>query len=172
MRETTFFRIGGDFIRAGGASTFGELDCATGTPTVEYMGTGTQVIAEDAGDGGDGFFYYNLEIDNSFGTTPQLTLEGTVTVHGDLTMNDGVVASDATNILIVDDDATSSNASDDSYVDGYMRKVGDEAFTFPSGNGGFYGPIGISAPTAGTDQFEAQYIYSIPHLAGYDSASP
>jgi hypothetical protein len=131
----------------------------------------SQVIAQDDGGGGDSFQYMNVEIDNSFGTAPQLTLEGIATVFGDLTMNDGVVASDVTDILIVEDDGTSSNASNDSYVDGYMRKVGNDAFTFPSGDAGFYGPIGITAPTGTTHQFEAQYIWVRPDDDGFDETS-
>lgn len=170
MIDDSFVRIGGDFLRGASPNNFGELDASTGNATVEYMGTGSQVIAEDAGGGGDSFFYMNLEIDNSFGTIPQLSLEGVATVHGDLTMNDGVVESDLTDLLIVDDNATTSNASDNSYVDGYMRKVGNDAFTFPVGDGGFYGPIGMTAPGSAADQFEAQYVYVTPHNDGFDSS--
>ncbi|NOQ73023.1 MAG: T9SS type A sorting domain-containing protein [Crocinitomix sp.] len=171
LSNNSFLRIGGDFLRAPTPNNFGEMDATGGNGTVEYKGTATQVIAEDAGGGGDSFQYMNVEIDNSFGTAPQLTMEGDATVFGDLTMNDGVVASDVTDILIVEDDGTTSNASDDSYVDGYMRKVGNDAFTFPSGNAGFYGPIGISAPTGTTHQFEAQYIWTRPDDDGFDETS-
>lgn len=168
LQNDAFFRIGGEFIRGASPFSFGALD-AVDNATVEYWGSSAQIIEQDAGSGGDAFFYMNLEIDNSFGTSPQLTLEGDVTVHGDLTMNNGVVASDPANILIVADDGTTSNASNSSYVDGYMRKVGNDAFVFPSGNGGFYAPIGISAPTLATEQFEARYFLTMPHLAGFDS---
>ena len=167
----SFFRIGGNFLRAPAPNNFGEFDASLGNGTVEYKGTAAQIIAEDAGGGGDDFKYMNIEIDNSFGTAPQLTLEGDVTVNGALIMNDGVVASDETDILIVADDGTTSGASNNSYVDGYMRKVGDDAFTFPSGDAGFYGPIGISAPGSATDAFEAQYFLVMPHLAGFDSSA-
>lgn len=172
LQDNTFFRIGGDFVRAASPNRFGELDCSSGTPTVEFMGSSnTQLIAEDAGDGGDSFFYYNVEIDNSFGTSPQLSMEGLATVHGDLTMNDGVVLSSAAEPLVVDDDATTSNASDASHVEGYMRKVGNDAFTFPSGHDGFHAPLGITAPGSATDQFECRYFNDMPHDAGFDSSA-
>ncbi|MFT5823638.1 MAG: hypothetical protein ACI8ZM_004900 [Crocinitomix sp.] len=171
LSNTSFLRIGGDFIRAAEPNHFGEFDASGGNGTVEYKGTGTQVLAQDDGGGGDSFQYMNVEIDNSFGTAPQLTMEGDATVFGDLTMNDGVIASDVTDILIVADNGTTSNASDDSYVDGYMRKVGNDAFIFPSGNDGFYGPIGISAPTGTTHQFEGQYIFTRPDDDGFDETS-
>ncbi len=171
LDDDSFLRIGGNFLRGASPNNFGEFDATDDNGTVEYMGSTAQVIAEDDGGGGDSFQYMNLEIDNSFGTIPQLTLEGDVTVRGNLTMNDGVVASDVTDILIVGNDGTSSGASDDSYVDGYMRKVGNDAFTFPTGDGGFYGPIGISAPTGTTHQFEAQYFLVRPDDDGFDETS-
>ena len=73
--------------------------------------------------------------------------------------------------MTVEDDGTTSNVSDDSYVDGYMRKVGNDAFTFPPGDAGFYRPIGISAPTGTTHQFEAQYIWVRPDDDGFDETS-
>jgi hypothetical protein len=166
--NSSFFRIGGNFVRAASPNNFGSL-VSSGTATVEYRGSIAQIIAQDDGAGADAFFYTNLEVDNTFGTIPQLTLEGIATVHGNLLMNDGVVASDATVILIVADGGTSTGASNASYVDGYMRKVGNDIFTFPSGDDGFYGPIGITAPATVSDQFEAEYIHSMPHLAGFDS---
>jgi Secretion system C-terminal sorting domain len=169
-QNTTFYRIGGNFIRAAAPNNFGEMDCSSGTPTIEYMGSIAQIIAEDAGGGGDSFYYYNLEVDNSFGTTPQLTLEGVVTVNGDLTMNDGVVASDATIILIVANNGSTSNASNNSYVDGYTRKVGINPYIFPVGDAGFYGPISMTAPANATDQFEAQYFHYTADVDGFDSS--
>ncbi len=166
--NSSFFRIGGNFVRAASPNNFGSL-VSSGTATVEYRGSAAQIIAEDDGGGTDAFFYTNLEVDNTFGTIPQLTLEGITTVHGNLHLNDGIIASDATVILIVADGGTSTGASNASYVDGYMRKVGNDIFTFPSGDDGFYAPIGITAPSTLSDQFEAEYIHSMPHLAGFDS---
>ena len=166
-----FFKIGGNFLRDALPNQFGNLDANDDNGTVQYMGDQPQIIAESFGSGTDAFYYKNLEVINSFVTMPQLTLEGLVLVNGDLTMNDGVIASDVVNILVVNHEGTTSNASNDSYVDGYMRKAGDEDFTFPSGNGGFYAPISISGLDLPTDRFEAQYIHSQPHDDGYDSTA-
>jgi len=170
LDNTTFFRIGGNFVRGVAPNNFGTINAGQGTPTIEYMGTNVQTIAMDDAGGTDFTYYHHLEIDNSFGTIPQLSMEGQATVYGNLQMNDGVVASNATNILVVADNGTTAGASNNSYVDGYMRKVGNDAFTFPVGDAGFYAPLGISSPGATTDRFEAQYFYATAHDAGYDSS--
>ncbi len=171
LDNTTFFRIGGNFVRAAEPNDFGTVTAAQGTPTIEYMGSSAQILAEDDAGGTDVTYYHHLEVDNSFGVIPQLTVEGLAIVHGNLQMNDGVVSSNATDILEVADNATSAGASDNSYVDGYMRKTGNEVFQFPSGNGGFWAPIYLAtAPGTTTDQFEARYHYASAHSAGFDSS--
>src|SRR5690606_33491069 len=63
----------------------------------------------------------------------------------------------ATNYLNFADNATATGASNLSFVDGPVRKTGNDAFTFPIGSGSFYRPAGISAPSATTHYFTAQY---------------
>jgi hypothetical protein len=50
-----------------------------------------------------------------------------------------------------------TGASDSSYIDGPMKKIGNTAFEFPVGEDDYYGPIRITAPTQLTDAFIAQY---------------
>ena len=161
LDDTSELQIGGDFVRQASPSMFGELDAAIGT-TVEYNGTASQLFAQDAGDGGDGFSYGIVEINNTSGTNPQVTMEGLATVNGGIVFIDGVVASTSTNILVVPDGATATGASDASHVDGPVRKIGDDAFTFPVGDNDNYQAIAMSAPSAITDVFEAQYFETDP----------
>ncbi len=49
-----------------------------------------------------------------------------------------------------------------SHVIGWARKQGDDAFTFPVGNGQFYRAIGISAPPSATTVFAANYVRAFP----------
>ena len=155
--NTSELRITGNFDRT--PSAFGELDMAT-TATLEFFGsTQTQVFPQDAGGGGDSFDYGIVEINNTFGTSPQITMEGNATVHGSIVFMDGIVSSGAANLLIIDDDAGQSGASDDSHVDGLMRKAGDDAFEFPVGDAGIWAPIEISAPPAAVN-FDAEYFFA------------
>ncbi|MGI9544950.1 MAG: T9SS type A sorting domain-containing protein, partial [Cyclobacteriaceae bacterium] len=161
LDDTSELQIGGDFVRQGSPNMFGELDAAIGA-TVEYNGNSSQLFAQDAGDGGDSFSYGIVEINNTSGTNPQVTTEGLATVNGGIIFIDGVVASTSTNILVVPDNATATGASDASHVDGPVRKIGNDAFTFPVGDNDNYQAIAISAPSATTDQFEAQYFETDP----------
>lgn len=181
LENTSWLHIGGSFLRDPAPNNFGELDCTTGTPTVHYNGTSvSQMFAEDAGGGGDQFYYYNVQITNTTATNPQLTMEGLATVHGNINFVDGVIASTATNILVIDNGATVSGASDASHVEGYVRKVGNTGgftagvgannFEFPVGDNDTYVPLYINAPGAATDAFDAQYVQVNPHPT-YDHTS-
>lgn len=52
---------------------------------------------------------------------------------------------------------SATGMSNSSYVDGPVRKIGTQAFTFPVGQSGIYRPISISAPTSTSDAFTAQF---------------
>ncbi|MCB0396201.1 MAG: T9SS type A sorting domain-containing protein [Flavobacteriales bacterium] len=64
----------------------------------------------------------------------------------------------------------SSGTADDKHVDGVVRKTGNDAFTFPVGDGGRYMPLTIAAPSVATDIFTTQYIFSDPDPS-YDAGS-
>ncbi len=130
--------IGGSFLRNATPNKYGKLD-ARNTSTVYYDGDGTfgqQVIAENYGDGTDGFTYQNIVINNTSSSVPQLTMEGIVEVLAgrNVSFLDGIVEATASKYFRILDDATVSDASDNSYVQGFVHKVGDDAFTYPVGN--------------------------------------
>jgi len=83
-----------------------------------------------------------------------------VTVVGDLTLTNGIINTTSTNLLTLADDATSTSGNEGSYIDGPRKKVGDDAFVFPLGNGSVWARLGISAPSLATDGFTAQYFDS------------
>jgi hypothetical protein len=60
------------------------------------------------------------------------------------------------------DNALAVGAADKSHVAGWVRKEGDDDFTFPLGNGVYYAPLSISAPGATTDHFTALYRHESP----------
>lgn len=70
-------RVGGTFLN----SATGTFTPSTGT--VEYNGTVTQTIGD--------FTYYNLTLNNTAATLPQLTLTGNTTATNTLTMTSGIV---------------------------------------------------------------------------------
>jgi hypothetical protein len=79
-------------------------------------------------------------------------------VSNTLTFTSGILTQSAS--LKILNGATVSGASNTSFVNGTVTKVGNAAFTFPVGSGAFYRPISISAPSLTTDNFTAQYFNS------------
>ena len=99
----------------------------------------------------------NLTINNAAG----VTLTQPASVNGVLTLTDGLLTTTTTNLITVNNAATVTGASDASFVDGPIKKIGKQAFIFPVGASGTgYVPIGISAPSSTTAAFQAQYVRS------------
>jgi subtilisin-like proprotein convertase family protein len=103
----------------------------------------------------------NLIINNSSATG--VVLADSVHLSTQLTLNDGFVFSSPPALLIIEDDATTTAGSAVSFVDGLMKKVGNDAFVFPLGNNGKWARLGISdllnGPTP-TDEFTATYFFN------------
>src|SRR6266496_3570460 len=84
--SATITFTGAGLLQLGGAflnSNNGTFTAATGS-TVEYNGTSVQTVGD--------FDYYNLKINNSSGANPAVTLAGTTTADGLLTMSNGTLA--------------------------------------------------------------------------------
>ena len=103
-------------------------------------------------------------------STARLTLNTPVNIGTTMQFTSGVVNTDATNILTFINNATSSGASDASHVDGPVSKIGNDAFTFPTGDSSEYRPIAISAPSSGGAEFRAEY-FNAPTHPTYDTSS-
>ena len=106
----------------------------------------------------------NLTINNTSGThSTGLTLQQPIAVNGNCLFTAGVITTSLTDILIINDGAIASgannNSSNPSFVNGPVRKVGNDAFEFPVGkiNAG-YRPCRISAPALTTDVYTAEYM--------------
>lgn len=100
----------------------------------------------------------------------------------ELQLLNGVLVSTATNFITLGDDATASGVLDPdgdsrpneynltSFVDGPLRKIGNDAFIFPVGKvGSGLHKIGITAPPSGgntTTSFTAQYFRADPGTLG------
>lgn len=105
----------------------------------------------------------SLTIDNAAG----VTLSQDLAVSGVLTLTNGVLTTTALTLMTVNNGASVTGASNSSFVDGPVTKIGNTAFTFPVGVTGVgYVPIGISAPSTATSAFQAQYHHTSALLLG------
>jgi hypothetical protein len=81
-----------------------------------------------------------------------------------LLLTTGIIKTSPAFLLTLADNATCTGGSSNSFVDGPMRKIGDDDFVFPIGEGLEYGPIGISGGGDPRDEFIGRYIRSNPQL--------
>lgn len=124
------------------------------TGTVVLAGTTNQYLYSLSPQGS----LYNLTVNNTAG----VTLDTPIDIVNALTLTNGIVQSSTTNILTMNAGSSVSGVSNSSYVNGPVTKVGNTAFTFPVGASSMYRAITMSAPSAATDAFTAQYYYTDP----------
>ncbi|MBX2896414.1 MAG: hypothetical protein KF763_13275 [Cyclobacteriaceae bacterium] len=99
--------------------------------------------------------------------TGGLAVLGTdVTISTNGTFTNGVLFTSASNYLNFANGATVTGGSNASHVDGPVRKTGTNAFSFPTGDGGFYRPISISAPSNAAHFFTAEYFKASQAFGG------
>lgn len=113
--------------------------------------------------------FKHLTIDNSSATG--VVLNQPIQVSEALDLKDGVVYSSGSALLTLLDDANSDPGTNASFVDGPMKKIGDDAFVFPIGDNGLLGKAAISEPNSASTEFTAEYIYQ-PYNDGSQLASP
>ena len=138
---------------------------------VTFNGTTDQNLGTSAGTQ----TFYDLTINNTGADgSDDITLADPVIVANSLTLTDGHLYTDATNVITFNDGATTSSGTDGSHIVGQVSKIGDDAFVFPTGNGTYFARIGISAPDNAADQFTAKYTgsaYSDLTIIGFNNVS-
>jgi hypothetical protein len=68
-------------------------------------------------------------------------------------------------INLADDATYTGIMSNTKFVDGYVTKVGNDAFVFPVGNSNKYHPLTISSPSSLNYQLSVSYFYDNPAIA-------
>ncbi len=145
----------------GDISTVGSdtlITFAAGSGTVNFAGFNSQNIY------GDSIRAPRIRRMSMNNSSTGLTLNVRINIYGSLALVNGVVHTSNSALLILENGISSiSSVSDQSFVNGPVRKIGNQAFTFPVGKNNRYRPIGISAPGSASDQYTAEYFYSDPH---------
>jgi len=90
-------------------------------------------------------------------TAEGLTLQLPVNYINLLTLTDGKIFTTMTNILTATDNAKSTSGSSESFVNGPMQKIGNDAFVYPVGKDSIWARIGISNPQTTSARFIAEY---------------
>lgn len=125
-----------------------------GTGTVNLTSTAAQTIGGSANT-----TFNNLTINNSSATG--VTLSRPTTASGTLTLTDGFLYTDGTNLMIIANGGSASSGSAGSYVAGPMKKIGTTSFIFPIGNalGTKWARLGMNVVSGydATTEFTASY---------------
>lgn len=114
--------------------------------TVAFVGEAIQSVGTTT--------FFGLRVDNSSG----ITLIGTSSVGGTLSLVNGVVQTTTSDLLIVLNNGTVTGGSDLGYVDGPLRKVGNNDFLFPVGKNGMWRRMGIADITDQTTEYTAEFV--------------
>lgn len=152
--------FGGDFVNDG--------SFLPGTSSVSFIGIAEQEIRGSAAKSS----FYNLLINNSSSTGVVLNQDIEIKTAGTITLTDGYLYTSSSNILSILDGGLSSQGNSSSFVDGPMKKIGDDAFTFPLGDNGRWARVGISDPGVTlTDEYTAEYFNHDPTNDGYNNSN-
>jgi hypothetical protein len=106
-----------------------------------------------------------------------LTLDYPIYINNEADFTNGVFNTNSSNLLIFDYNASSTNVSNSSHINGPVRKeiksTHTNTFTFPIGNGSVAAPLQISSYNQARtgDYFTAQYFYGRNQFAGDSIAS-
>lgn len=97
---------------------------------------------------------------NNINPQPAFRLYGEMYISGDADFNKGIVQSDGfAGSIIFERNATHTNTSNTSHVDGEVTKNGNESFLYPIGDKGFFRYAAISASGDTNSSFDAHYIF-------------
>jgi hypothetical protein len=132
----------------------------SGTGTVTFDGNVAQTISP----GGSSF--YNIITTNNTAGSTDLNVAQPMVITGNSTFTDGVMYYSGTGSLTYNNGATSNQGSTTSFVNGVISKIGNNAFTFPTGDvttQSVWAPIAISAPAAASTITAEYYFTSSPN---------
>ena len=153
--------IAGNFDR--GTSYYGILTCNDNSTLIFDGQSYIQTLPKNSGGGTDNFTYRNITVNNTKVTSPQILLDGNVSIPGTLTLIKGIVRSTSSNLLTIENGGTVTGASSLSYIYGPLKKIGNQAFNFDIGDADHYKPVSVSAPSVTTDSYIADYFHTNPH---------
>lgn len=136
----------------GNINSQGEItETGTGLPVLELNGTVNQNINIT----GTITNSVEVKVNNPAGAT----LQSALTLPYRLNLVNGKITTSLANMLTLADNAVTAGASSVSFVEGPLRKVGDDNFLFPVGVGSIYAPVTITNVSGGnmSDIFTAEY---------------
>ncbi|RAW03452.1 T9SS type A sorting domain-containing protein [Pseudochryseolinea flava] len=151
----TFNSVGFNLNVAGNFTITNNGQFTEGVGTVIFDGSSNQTFTNANGE-----TFYGLTVAKSGYLIFDAGTATKANVSGILTLTNGKIQTTSTTYLTITATGTSTTGNANSFVDGPMRKVGNnvDPFVFPVGDGNVWARIGVDYVTvSGTPIFEAQY---------------
>lgn len=144
--DNNFVKIEGNINSQGQITETG-----TGFPVLELNGLSNQNINIS------GTITSNVEV--KINNPAGVTLQSALTLPYRLNLINGKITTSLMNMLTLADNAVTAGASSLSFIEGPLRKIGDDSFTFPVGVGSIYAPVTITNVSGEntSDVFTAEY---------------
>ena len=102
--------------------------------------------------------FNNVRFENRM-VQPAFLLSGIISVYGFSDFNKGIISNNNSGgSFIFESDARPDNASNESYVDGFVERNGNYGFEFPIGSGGYFRPASISQIGSSNNFFKSKYV--------------
>jgi len=133
------------------------------TGTITFFGQNSSTV------NGTGF-QVNRMVTNKSSVTDTIYLNTDISIIDEFVFINGVIST-GSNEMIFLDESSSRDGSYKSYVDGKVRKIGNNDFTFPIGKAGYYAPISIEVFGTNSEEYTAEYFNENPNLAGYNTSN-
>lgn len=149
------------YVRGNWESMSSETDFKQTGSTIIFDGTGNQFITTNSFNE----VFWNIQVNKNSGT---LSLNNNIEIENNVNYTKGIMNSFSSALLIFRDNATHSNCANISHTNGPVRKIGNDVFIFPVGNGTYFREARISAPGNTTDHFTTQYYLVNPNTPGYN----
>ncbi|HMC97547.1 MAG TPA: hypothetical protein VKG92_07845, partial [Flavobacteriales bacterium] len=151
--DLTGVGVGGSIFIGGNYTNQGPTESTLNEQygSIVFNGAAAQSIST----GGFQDVFYNLRVAKPSG---DLTLSNPAAISNNLDLTNGLLNTTAANLATVLAGGAAINATDASFVNGPLEKIGNTAFTFPVGKGASLRPCGISGVTGlVTDAFTSEY---------------
>lgn len=135
------FKVTGNFINNTTMATYN-------AGSLVFEGTAAQVLSGTAT-----YYANNVTVNNAAG----ITLNALLRVDGTVTFTSGIItASDNSKPITFTSTATVAGAKNASHVNGFVVKEGTGSFTYPTGDGTRYQPVGVN-PSANASGIRVKY---------------
>ena len=149
--DTNVVNIKGNISQLPGAII---TETSTGTPLIELNGTTRQQVSLSGSITNE----VALRISNAAG----IFLLRDLTIPYLLQLTQGNIITSRSSLLIMAPGSRITGASSGSFVEGPVRKRGDEPFAFPVGKQGDYAPVTITAGSSIAEEYTVEYFPANP----------